>query len=208
MRVLVACEYSGIVRDAFLEKGHIAVSCDILPSESNKPDRISGALPYGGHYQGDVLDILEDGWDLMIAHPPCTHLSVSGQRWFPPHRQPGEPGFKPSHLRDEALEFVQKLMDAPIPKICIENPVSIISGRIRKADQLIHPWQHGHPEQKRTCLWLKNLPKLKETNNVHDYMMTLPLKQRARIWWMGSKKGKERSRFYEGIAAAMADQWG
>jgi hypothetical protein len=190
MKVLVACEYSGIVRDAFTKKGHDATSCDILPTESE-----------GKHYQGDVLDILNDGWDLMIAHPPCTHLSVSGARWF-------TEGRKPMYLRDEAIEFVRKLMDAPINKIAIENPVSVISSYIRKSDQMINPFQFGHKEYKRTCLWLKNLPKLKETNNVKKETDTLPEKEKHRIWWIGGGKGKERSKFYTGIADAMADQWG
>ena len=190
MKVLVACEYSGIVRDAFTRKGHNATSCDILPTESE-----------GKHYQGDVLDILGDGWDLMIAHPPCTHLSVSGARWF-------TEGKKPMYLREEAIEFVQKLMDAPIDKIAIENPVSVISSYIRKSDQMINPYQFGHKEYKRTCLWLKNLPKLEETNNVKKETDKLPDKEKHRIWWIGSGKGKERSKFYTGIADAMADQWG
>jgi|TARA_R100000482_G_scaffold120823_1_gene66431 hypothetical protein len=190
MRVLIACEYSGIVRDAFTKKGFDATSCDILPTESE-----------GKHYQGDVLDILNDGWDLMIAHPPCTHLSVSGARWF-------TEGKKPMYLREQAIEFVKKLMDAPIDKICIENPVSVISSYIRKSDQMINPFQFGHMEYKRTCLWLKNLPKLQETNNVKQETDALPDKQKHRIWWIGSGKGKERSKFYTGIADAMADQWG
>ena len=190
MKVLVACEYSGIVRDAFTRKGHNATSCDILPTESE-----------GKHYQGDVLDILGDGWDLMIAHPPCTHLSVSGARWF-------TEGKKPWYLRDDAIAFVQKLMDAPIDKIAIENPVSVISSYIRKSDQMINPYQFGHKEYKRTCLWLKNLPKLEETNNVKKETDILPDKEKHRIWWIGRGKGKERSKFYTGIADAMADQWG
>ena len=189
VRILVACEYSGIVRDAFTAKGHDAWSCDVLPTESS-----------GNHIQDDVLNHLDKGWDMMIAHPPCTHLSVSGARWF-------TEGKKPLYLREQALDFVKSLMDAPINKIAIENPVSVISSHIKKSDQTINPYQFGHPEQKRTCLWLKNLPKLNETNNVYDEMMKLPLKIRTRIHWMGSNKGKERSKFYSGIAQAMADQW-
>ena len=189
VRILVACEYSGIVRDAFTAKGHDAWSCDVLPTESP-----------GNHIQDDVLNHLDKGWDMMIAHPPCTHLSVSGARWF-------TEGKKPLYLREQALDFVKSLMDAPINKIAIENPVSVISSHIKKSDQTINPYQFGHPEQKRTCLWLKNLPKLNETNNVYDEMMKLPLKIRTRIHWMGSNKGKERSKFYSGIAQAMADQW-
>ena len=190
MKVLIACEYSGIVRDAFTRKGHDATSCDVLPTESE-----------GKHYQGDVLDILGDGWDLMIAHPPCTHLSVSGARWF-------TEGKKPMYLRDDAIEFVQKLMDAPIKHIAIENPVSVISSYIRKSDQMINPYQFGHKEYKRTCLWLKNLPKLTETDNVKEATDKLHPREKHRIWWIGSGKGKERSKFYTGIADAMADQWG
>jgi len=190
MRVLVACEYSGVVRDAFAAKGHDAWSCDILDSESE-----------GQHIRGDALEVLHKGWDLMIAHPPCTHLSVSGARWF-------TEGKKPMFLRENALDFVKKLMAAPIDRICIENPVSVISSHIREADQTINPYQFGHTEYKRTCLWLKNLPLLKETDNVLEETRELPDKIANRIWWLGSGKGKERSKFYTGIASAMADQWG
>ena len=190
MRVLVACEYSGVVRDAFAAKGHDAWSCDILDSESE-----------GQHIRGDALEELHKGWDLMIAHPPCTHLSVSGARWF-------TEGKKPMFLRENALDFVKKLMAAPIDRICIENPVSVISSHIREADQTINPYQFGHTEYKRTCLWLKNLPLLKETDNVLEETRELPDKIANRIWWLGSGKGKERSKFYTGIASAMADQWG
>lgn len=195
MKILVACEYSGIVRDEFLKLGHDAISCDILPCESEyytKSDR---------HYQGDVMDILNDDWDMMIAHPPCTHLSVSGARWF-------TSGHKPMYLRDEAIEFVRTLMEADIEKICIENPVSVISSYIRKSDQTINPYQFGHKEYKRTCLWLKNLPKLVETDNVKEETDKLPRNEKYRIWWLGSGKWKERSKFYTGIAKAMAEQWG
>ena len=142
MEILIACEFSGIVRDAFNAKGHNAWSCDLLPCERE-----------GNHVQDDVLDILEDGWDLMIAHPPCTHLAVSGARWFKGKEKE----------QAEALEFVRALLDAPIPKIALENPVSVISTKIRKPDQIIQPWQFGHGEVKKTCLWLKNLPLLKPT---------------------------------------------
>ena len=190
MRILVACEYSGVVRDAFAAKGHDAWSCDILDSKSE-----------GQHIRGDALEVLHKGWDLMIAHPPCTHLSVSGARWF-------TEGKKPMFLRENALDFVKKLMAAPIDRICIENPVSVISSHIREADQTINPYQFGHTEYKRTCLWLKNLPLLKETDNVLEETRELPDKIANRIWWLGSGKGKERSKFYTGIASAMADQWG
>jgi site-specific DNA-cytosine methylase len=181
VRVLVACEYSGRVRDAFIAKGHDAVSCDLLPTD----------VP-GPHYQGDVMDIIGDGWDMMIAHPPCTHLAVSGARWF-----------KDKQAEQlEALEFVKVLLGADIPCIALENPVSIISSRIRKPDQVIQPWQFGHGETKATCLWLKGLPKLKPTNIVEGR------EQRVHKMPPGPNRWKERSRTFEGIAAAMADQWG
>ena len=181
MRVLIACEYSGIVRDAFAARGHFAMSCDILPTESP-----------GLHWQGDVREVLGMGWDLMIAHPPCTHLAVSGSRWFKDKVQE----------QNEALGFVQLLMDAPIPKIAIENPISVISSKIRKPDQIIQPWQFEHGETKATCLWLKGLIKLTPTNIVEG--------REARIHKMspGPNRAKERSRTYSGIAEAMADQWG
>lgn len=182
MRVLIACEYSGAVRDAFIAAGHDAVSCDLL--ETEKPGR--------PHYQGDVRDILHDGWDLMIAHPPCTHLAVSGARWFNEKRQEQE----------ESIEFVKLLMNAPIPMIAIENPVSIISSRIRKPSQIIQPWQFGHGETKATCLWLKGLPRLRPTNIVagrENRIHRIP---------PGPARWKERSRTFPGIAQAMAEQWG
>lgn len=180
MRVLVACEYSGRVRDAFLRRGHDAMSCDLLPTEVAGP-----------HYQGDVRDVLGDGWNLLIAHPPCTHLAVSGARWFKDKRAE----------QLEALEFVRLLLDAPIERIALENPVSIISSRIRKPDQVIQPWQFGHGEVKATCLWLKNLPLLVPTNVVPG--------REARVHRMppGPDRWKERSRTFEGVAEAMADQF-
>jgi site-specific DNA-cytosine methylase len=198
MRVLVACEYSGRVRDAFIAKGHDAVSCDLLPTDSpcwtydpytrirtNHPDR-------GYHHQRNVLDILNDGWDLMIAHPPCTHLSVSGARWFKDKQKE----------QQEALDFVRQLLDAPIEKIALENPISIISSKVRKPDQIIQPWMFGHGETKATCLWLKNLPLLVPTDIVEG--------REARIHKMGPSpdRWKERSRTFIGIAKAMAEQWG
>lgn len=181
MRVLVACEYSGRVRDAFRALGHDAISCDLLPTETDGP-----------HYQGDVRDILHDGWDLMVAHPPCTHLAVSGARWFKDKVTE----------QAEALDFVRLLLDAPIPRIALENPVSIISSEIRKPDQVIQPWQFGHGETKATCLWLKGLPKLVPTNIVDG--------REARVHRMppGPARWKERSRTYQGVAFAMAEQWG
>jgi site-specific DNA-cytosine methylase len=157
------------------------MSCDLLPTD----------VP-GPHYQGDVMDIIGDGWDMMIAHPPCTHLAVSGARWF-----------KDKQLEQlEALEFVKALFGADIPCIALENPVSIISSRIRKPDQVIQPWQFGHGETKATCLWLKGLPKLKPTDIVEGR------EQRVHKMPPGPNRWKERSRTFEGIAAAMADQWG
>ena len=181
MKVLVACEFSGIVRDAFSERGHDAWSCDLLPSESP-----------GNHRQTDVSLILKEGWDLMIAHPPCTHLAVSGARWFKDKQ----------NEQLEALQFVETLMSAPIDRICIENPISIISSRVRKPDQIIQPWQFGHGETKATCLWLKNLPKLVPTCIVEG--------REARVHKMppGPDRWKERSRTFAGIAEAMAQQWG
>jgi len=181
MRVLIACEYSGIVRDAFIRKGHNALSCDLLPTEIDGP-----------HYQGNVENIINDGWDLMICHPPCTHLAVSGARWFKEKQRE----------QVQALEFVDLLLNAPVDMICLENPVSIISSRIRKPDQIIQPWQYGHGETKATCLWLKNLPLLQPTKVVEG--------REARVHKMapGPDRWKERSRTYTGIAAAMAEQWG
>lgn len=181
MKVLVACEYSGRVRDAFIRDGHEAISCDFLSTES-----------LGPHYQGDVRDIIGDGWDLMIAHPPCTHLAVSGARWFK-YKQKEQ---------SEALDFVRFLLDAPIEKIALENPISIISSRIRKPDQIIQPWQFGHGETKATCLWLKGLPPLIPTDIVDG--------REAKVHKMppGPDRWKNRSRTYQGIADAMAAQWG
>jgi site-specific DNA-cytosine methylase len=190
MKVLVACEFSGIVREAFKAKGHDAWSCDLLPTE----------IP-GQHYQCDIREVLNMDWDLMIAHPPCTHLAVSGARWF-------KEGVKPISLQDEAADFFMMLVNANVPKIAIENPVCVMSTKYRKPDQIINPFQFGHPEQKKTCLWLKGLPILKETNNVYEYMITLPLRERTRIHWLGSNHWKERSKTFQGMANAMAEQWG
>ena len=181
MNVLIACEFSGVVRDAFLARGHDAISIDLIPSERPGP-----------HIQGDIRDLFSWDFDLMIAHPPCTHLAVSGARWFKDKREEQE----------EALEFVRFLMDAPVPRIAIENPISIISSRIRKPDQIIQPWQFGHPETKATCLWLKGLPKLTPTDIVEG--------RTARVHREppGADRWKNRSRTYEGIATAFAEQWG
>lgn len=196
MRVLIACEYSGIVRDAFIARGHYAMSCDLLPTD--KP---------GPHYQGDVLDIINDGWDLMIAHPPCTYLSVSGMHWT-------TRGLRDPQLTVDALEFVRVLLSAPIPRIALENPVSVISSRIRKPDQIIQPHEYGHDASKKTCLWLKGLPLLKSTNHIPGRLVN------GRMRWgnqtdsgqnklaPSADRWKIRSETFEGIAEAMADQWG
>lgn len=181
MRVLVACEFSGTVRDAFIREGHDAVSCDLLPTESEGP-----------HIQGDVIEVLSDSWDLMIAHPPCTHLAVSGARWFK---------YKQKEQK-VALEFVNSLLNADIPRIALENPVSIISTRIRKPDQIIQPWMFGHGETKKTCLWLKDLPALTPTKVVSGR------ENRIHLMPPSEDRGKLRSITYKGIAQAMAEQWG
>jgi hypothetical protein len=196
VKVLVACEYSGTVRDAFLSKGHEAMSCDLLPTD----------VP-GPHYQGDVFDIINDGWDLMIAHPPCTYLSVSGMHWT-------KRGFRDPKLTEDALSFVRSLLDAPIGKIALENPISIISSRIRKPDQIVNPWQFGHDASKKTCLWLKNLPLLQPTKIIEPRIV-----EGKKRWANQTNSGqnklgpskdrwKIRSETYKGIATAMAEQWG
>jgi len=181
MKVAVLCEFSGIVRDAFIALGHDAISCDLLPTDKEGP-----------HIQGDCLEQDWSGYDLIIAHPPCTHLAVSGARWFKDKRQE----------QIEALQFVQKLMDLPVEKICIENPISIISSKIRKPDQIIQPWMFGHGEVKATCLWLKNLDFLKATNVV---LGRYPMVHKCPP---GPNRWKIRSMTYSGIAEAMALQWG
>ena len=215
MKVLIACEYSGRVRDAFIRGGHEAMSCDLLPTDSPGP-----------HYQGDVRDVLHDGWDLMVAHPPCTYLSVSGMHWT-------TRGLRDPQLTEDALDFVRLLMAAPIPRKCIENPVSVISTRIRKPTQTVHPWMFGHDASKATCLWLENLPALRPTSVVNPtyYCCGLPIddlfacpnccgEKKARPRWANQKpsgqnklgpsddRWKIRSETYQGIADAMADQWG
>lgn len=206
MKVLIACEESQEVCKAFRAKGHEAYSCDIQEPSGGHPE---------WHILGDALKALEGGrvvtmdgvthdvgkWDLLIAHPPCTHLAVSGARWF-------TEGRKPLSLRFEAAAFFMKFAEADILRIAIENPVCVMSTLYRKPDQIINPWQFGHPEKKKTCLWLKNLAILQETDNVYDYMMTLPQKLREKNYWMGRGHSKERSKTYPGIAKAMAEQWG
>jgi len=181
VRVLVACEFSATVRDAFRRRGHDAWSADLLPSEQGGP-----------HFQGDVTSILDAGWDLMIAHPPCTYLAVSGARWWSGRRSE----------QADAVAFVRRLADANIPRIAIENPIGYLSTVWRKPDQIIQPWMFGHGETKATCLWLKGLQNLEPTNFVDG--------RAARIHRMppGPDRWRERSRTYAGIAQAMADQWG
>ena len=199
MRVLVACEYSGTVRDAFLDRGHYAMSCDLLPCESQAS---------GDHYQGNVLDILDHDWDLMIAHPPCTYLCSSGLHWN--NKRPGR-----AALTLEALDFVRVLLAAPIPRIALENPIGCISTKIRPYDQTLQPYQYGHDASKTTCLWLKNLPPLRPTGFVEPRIVN-----GKRRWANQCDNGgqdklppsadrwKIRSLTYQGIADAMADQWG
>ena len=196
MKVLVACEYSGAVRDSFIARGHGAMSCDLLPTD----------VP-GPHHQGNVLDIINDGWDLMIAHPPCTYLSVSGMHWT-------KRGLRDPKLTEDALEFVNLLLNAPIARIALENPVSVISSRIRKPDQIITPWQFGHDASKKTCLWLKGLPMLQPTKIIEPRVV-----DGKKRWGNQTDSGqnklppskdrwKIRSETYRGIAEAMAEQWG
>ncbi len=181
--MLVACEYSGTVRDAFKRMGHESMSCDLLPTDEP-----------GWHYEGDVRDVLDYPWDLMIAHPPCTHLSVSGARHFAAKREDGR--------QQSAVSFFLALARAKVPHIAIENPVCIMSSLWRKPDQVIQPWQYGHGETKATCLWLKNLPPLKPTNIVEG--------REQRVFRMppSPDRWKERSKTFPGIAQAMAEQWG
>jgi hypothetical protein len=218
LKVLVACEYSGKVRDAFTRMGHFAMSCDLLPTDAP-----------GLHYQGDVRDVLDQGWDLMVAHPPCTYLSVSGMHWT-------TRGLRDPQLTEDALAFVQLLMDAPIKHIALENPISVISSRIRKPDQIVQPYEHGHDASKKTCLWLKNLPLLTPTSmvapktyccghlvdeSVGKYgCVNCNGEKKARLIWSNqtpsgqNKLGpsddrwKIRSETFAGIAQAMATQWG
>jgi hypothetical protein len=190
MKVLIGCEFSGIVRDAFLEKGHDAMSCDLLPSEKAGP-----------HYQGDVMDIINDGWDLAIFHPPCTYLTVTANRVSAcnPDRW---------QKRLDAVKFVWELMNADIPRICIENPKGVLSTYIRKPDQYIQPYEYGHPDSKMTGLWLKDLPLLKPTNVVNpEWVISTSGKRHSKTHWSNPNNSTMRSRTYIGIGKAMATQW-
>lgn len=196
MRVLVACEFSGRVRDAFIARGHDAWSCDLLPSES----------PRLWHIQGDVLKVIEQGWDLIIAHPPCTYLTVAANGWHArrPEREP---------LRQEAAAFFMALYNAPAPMVCVENPVGVMSTLFRKPDQVIQPWMFGHPERKATCLWLRGLPPLTPTKPVEPETvkgLSPKGKKYYSLNWLPASEDrwKIRSRTFQGIADAMAEQWG
>jgi hypothetical protein len=202
MRVLVACEFSGTVRDAFIAEGHDAISCDLLPTESPGP-----------HYQGDVFDIIDDGFDLMIAHPPCTYLSNSGAKhlYIMGKKENGIYPMRWDKMERAAL-FFKRLWESKIPKKALENP--IMMGYAKKIigvkqSQIIHPYQFGHPERKATCLWLENLKSLTETNNVYNIMIKLPKKEQQRVWMLPPSKDrwKTRSRTLPGIAKAMATQF-
>lgn len=207
MNILVACEESQVVTIEMRKRGHRAFSCDLIECSGGHPEwhiRWDTTALLNGNCtvltQDGVLHEIKGQWDMILAFPPCTHLCNSGARWF-------TEGRKPLSLREDAAEFFMKFVNAPCEKIAIENPVGVMSSRYRKPNQIINPWQFGHPEQKATCLWLKNLPNLVETNNVKQHMMTLPEKERARIWWLGSGHAKERSKTYTGIGQAMAEQW-
>jgi hypothetical protein len=198
MRVLIACEFSGTVRDAFAKLGHDAWSCDLEPTDTP-----------GNHYQGDVMDILADGWDLMIANPPCTHLAVSGARHFEQKRKDGR--------QQQGIDFFMQMINAPIPKIAVENPIGIMSTLHRKPDQIIQPFEYGHSTTKATCLWLKGLPLLTATNIVeNEEVVTLSSGKRMSRWYYETGKlnfkngdrAKARNKTFQGIADAMADQWG
>lgn len=196
MKILIACEFSGIVRDEFRKKGHDAFSCDLLPCDSDPRF----------HIQGDVFDIINEGWDMMIAHPPCTYLCQSGVTWL--YKTPERWG----HMRQGA-NFMRRLLEADIPKIAVENP--IMHGHAKsiiglKQTQVVQPWMFGHKEQKATCLWLKYLPPLNPTKNVREEMLKLPKNKRERINYLppGPNRAKLRSVTFKGVARAMAQQWG
>ncbi len=207
MKILIACEESQTVCAAMRESGHEAYSCDIVEPSGRHPEWhiMQNVLPLlNGFCKFKTMDgklhKIYEKWDMLIAFPPCTHLCVSGARWF-------AEGLKPIELQYKARDFFMKFVNADCDRIAIENPVGRMSTYYRKPDQIINPFQFGHPEQKKTCLWLKGLPKLSETDNVYEYMMTLPIKKRTRIHWLGSNHSKERFKTFPGIAKAMAEQW-
>jgi len=201
MRVLIACEYSGTVRDAFRKLGHDALSCDLLPTD----------VP-GPHYQGSVFDILDQGWDLMVAHPPCTYLTVTGNKWFKPEFKDRFPDRH--QQREDALRFFVKLFECSIPKVCLENPVGVVSSLYRKPSQYVQPYQFGDPHSKKTGLWLRGLPNLVPTKLVEPLFYTYKDGRRDPLWHMESmrmkplERMKYRSKTFQGIADAMAQQWG
>ena len=202
MKILVACEFSGTVREAFASRGHDAWSCDIEPTD----------VP-GQHYQGDVMDILDDGWDMMIAHPPCTYLTVTGNKWFKPEYKDRFPTREQD--RQDAINFFMSLVNSPIDKIAIENPIGIMSTTYKKPNQIIHPWQFGHEASKSTCLWLKGLPNLEPTNIVDKgEFVTYKSGKRMTKWYADAasksptERAKIRNKTFQGIADAMAKQWG
>jgi len=209
MRVLVACEESQAVTKELRKLGHEAFSCDLLPCSGGHPE---------WHYQQDVFEVIEKGWDMMIAHPPCTFLAVSGARWL--YNKDGSKNEERWKNQTEALDFVQRLMDAPIDKIAVENPISVISSNIRKPEQIIQPWMFGDKAQKSTCLWLKNLPKLKPTDIVEkgefiEFISKKGVKKKQPKWYFDALKQAKtpaerrtlRSKTFKGIAEAMAKQW-
>jgi hypothetical protein len=190
MKVLIACEYSGPVRDAFIRAGHDAMSCDLLPTDAPGP-----------HYQGDVLDIINDGWDMVIAFPPCTHLAVSGAKHFAAKRADGR--------QQEGIDFFNLFTSLNVQRVCIENPIGIMSKLYRKPNQIIQPWMFGDKAQKSTCLWLKGLPTLVPTNIVDKGEFYIsPSGKKLPKWYSDNKSAKVRSKTFQGIANAMADQWG
>lgn len=206
MRILIACEFSGTVRDAFIKAGHNAISCDIVPSDTPGP-----------HIQDDVLNVIKfpNTWDMMIAHPPCTYLTVTGNKWFKPEFKDRFPTRQQD--REDAIKFFMALMNANIPKIAIENPIGIMSTTFRKPDQIIQPWQHGYPATKGTCLWLKGLPLLTPTNIVDkgEVIVSKSGKRMSRWYYdtgmiplKNGARAKARNKTFQGIADAMADQWG
>lgn len=207
MRILVACEFSGTVRDAFLRSGHYAISCDLVPSDSD----------FGEHYQGDVFDIINDGWDMMIAHPPCTYLTNVGIAWFNEDKY-GEKARIRKQLRLEAMSFVDKLWKSKVEKVCIENPVGYLNRNWMKPTQTIQPWQFGEEESKRTCLWIRGLPTLKPTNivspKIYRYVKNPGANFGRPVYLVqygdlgGDNRKKRRNTFFVGIANAMAEQWG
>lgn len=202
MRVLVACEFSGTVRDAFTKLGHDAWSCDIVPSDTP-----------GNHFQCDLFEIIDNNWDLIIAHPPCTYLTVTGNKWFKPEYKERFPNREKDRI--QAIEFFTKIYNCNIPKICIENPIGIMSTVLKKPDQIVHPWQFGHSASKSTCLWLKGLPELIPTNIVSKgEFITYKSGKRMSKWYADAAKlspterAKVRNKTFQGIADAMANQWG